>query len=141
MTKEQIIKRAEEIIQKRAEKNEHNFCTLALMDTDDYPTTTTITISKADGIKWVTFCTGTGAKSDKIKHSNKASVCINDDTYHISLVGTIEEITDLEIKKEMWYEGLANHFKGYDDPDYCVLKLTTKKYSMLVDWQEAKGTI
>lgn len=138
---EKIIERAAELISERSAKNDHNFVTLALMDIDGYPYTTTISISKSEGIKWLTLCTGTGSQAKRIANCNKASVCINEDTYHISLIGTIEEITDLETKKEMWYEGLGNHFTGYEDPNYCVLKFTTDRYSMLVDWNSAKGSL
>lgn len=138
---DKIIERAAELIAKRAVGGPENFCTLALIDTEGYPTTTTISISKSDGIRWLTFCTGTNAKSDKINHCNKASVCINSADYHISLTGTIEQLTDPDVKKEMWYDGLKNHFSGYDDPNYCVLKFTTERYSLLVDWQDAKGTL
>lgn len=138
---EEIIARASEIINKKAIGGNKGFCTLALIDTDGYPTTSTISISKADGINWLTFCTGKGSKDDRINHSNKASVCINSDEYHISLTGKIEILTDPDIKKEMWYSGLENHFSGYDDPNYCVLKFTTERYNLLVDWQEAKGKV
>lgn len=68
-------------------------------------------------------------------------MCINSPEYHISLTGTIEQITDLDVKREMWYNGLKNHFSGWDDPNYCVLKFTTERYSLLVDWQEARGNL
>lgn len=132
---EKIISRAGEIVAERI-VSPMNFCTLAYMDRDGYPHATTISISKADGIRWLTFCTGTGVISGFIK----AGVCINSSEYHIGLRGNIERITDPEIKKEMWYDGLKNHFSGWDDPDYCVLKFTSERYSLLVDWQEAKGT-
>lgn len=137
---EKIIKRAGEIIAERI-GTPQNFCTLAFVDLDGYPHTTTISISKADGIRWLTFCTGTGSKSEIINNCNKASVCINSAEYHISLTGTVEQITDLDVKKEMWYNGLKNHFSGYDDPNYCVLKFTTERYNLLVDWQEARGKV
>ncbi len=135
-----IIDRAGEIIAERA-RGSYNFVTLAFVDLDGYPHTTTISISKSEGIRWLTFCTETGAKQDIINCCNKASVCINSPEYHISLTGTIEQITDLDVKREMWYNGLKNHFSGWDDPNYCVLKLTTERYSILVDWQEARGNI
>lgn len=137
---EKIIERAGEIIEERI-GTPQNFCTLAFVDLDGYPHTTTISISKADGIRWLTFCTGTGAKSAIINNCNKASVCINSSEYHISLTGTVEQITDLDVKKEMWYNGLKNHFSGYDDPNYCVLKFTAERYSLLIDWQEARGKV
>lgn len=137
---EKIIARAGELIAERI-GGPQNFCTLAFVDPDGYPHTTTISISKADGIRWLTFCTGTGAKDYIINNCNKASVCINSSEYHIALTGTIEQINDSEVKKEMWYDGLKNHFSGWEDPNYCVLKLTTERYNFLVDWENAKGNI
>lgn len=137
---EKIIQRAEEIIAERIAGSQ-NFCALTFIEPDGYPHTTTISVSKADGIRCLTFCTGAGAKSAIINNCNKASVCFNSSEYHIGLVGTIEQITDSEVKKEMWYDGLKNHFSGWDDPNYCVLKFTAERYSLFVDWQDVKGTI
>ena len=134
------IDRAGEIITQRA-CGSQNFVTLAFVNWDGYPHTTTISISKSEGIRWLTFCTGTGAKKDTIDRCNKASVCINSSDYHIALTGTIEQITDFDVKKEIWYNGLKNHFSGYDDPNYCVLKFTTERYNLLVDWQAVQGNI
>lgn len=53
----------------------------------------------------------------------------------------VEVLTDPEIKSEMWYDGLANHFSGPEDPDYCVLRFKTKRYNLLVDWKEARGEL
>lgn len=137
---EKMIERAGEIIAGRA-GGAQNFCTLAFVDRDGYPHTTTISISKSEGIRWLTFCTGTGAKADIINHCSKASVCVNSEEYHIALTGTIEQITAPDVKKEMWYDGLKNHFSGWEDPNYCVLKFTTERYNLLVDWQAAKGSL
>lgn len=137
---EKIIQRAEEIIAERI-AGQQNFCALTFVEADGYPHTTTISVSKAYGIRWLTFCTGTGAKSAIIDNCNKASVCFNSSEYHIGLVGTVEQLTDPEVKKEMWYDGLKNHFSGWDDPNYCVLKFITERYSLFVDWQDVKGNI
>ena len=137
---EKIIKKAEEIIAERI-GGPQNFCALTFVEAVGYPHSTTISISKADGIRWLTFCTGTGVRASVIENCSKASVCINSSEYHIGLVGTIEQITDLDVKKEMWYNGLENHFSGWDDPNYCVLKFTAERYSLFVDWQDVKGNI
>lgn len=137
---QEVITRAGEIVQKRV--GEGSYCTMALIDFDGYPTASTITASKADGIRWVTFCTGIGAnKPNRIRKCNQASICFNADDYNITLVGTIEIVTDPEVKKEMWYEGLANHFSGPEDTNYCVLRFTTESYNLLVDWKEARGRL
>ena len=136
----EIIKQAGEKVQKNT--GENSYCVLALVDLDGYPTTSTITASKANGIKWLTFCTGLGSiRTNRIDKCNRASVCFNAEDYNITLVGTMEILTDLDIKKEMWYEGLTNHFSGPEDPSYCVLRFNTQRYNLLVDWKEARGVL
>lgn len=137
---EEIIARAGEVVEKNT--GETSYCVLALIDLDGYPTASTITASKADGIRWITFCTGLGGtRTNRINNCNRASICFNASDYNITLVGTIEVITDPEVKKEMWYSGLSNHFSGPEDPNYCVLRFTTERYNLLVDWEMATGTL
>ena len=137
----------QEIITKAGEIVENNtgvetYCVLSLLDLDGYPTTSTITASKSDGIDWINFCTGLGSsKTNRINMCNRASVCFNASDYNITLVGTIEILTDPNIKKEMWYDGLSNHFSGPEDPDYCVLQFRTERYNLLIDWKELKGIV
>ncbi|NSB30211.1 pyridoxamine 5'-phosphate oxidase family protein [Clostridium saccharoperbutylacetonicum] len=137
---EKIIARAGEIVEKNTK--EGTYCELALIDLEGYPTVSTITASKADGINWLTFCTGIGSdKAIRVNKCNRASVCFNSDEYNITLVGTIDIITDPDVKKEMWYGGLTNHFSGPQDSNYCVLRFKTERYNLLVDWEEAKGRL
>ena len=137
---QEIISKAGEIVAKNT--GEAGYCALALIDLDGYPTASTISAAKADGIKWLTFCTGLGSpKVDRIKKCNRASVCFNSAGYNITLVGTIEILTAADVKEEMWYGGLTQHFSGPEDPNYCVLKFKTERYNLLVDWQEARGIL
>lgn len=137
---QEIIIKAGEIIEKNTGIG--TYCILAQIDLDGYPTASTITASKADGINWITFCTGLGGtRTNRINKCNWASVCFNAVDYNITLVGTMEILTDSGVKKEMWYGGLANHFSGPDDPNYCVLRFKTERYNLLVDWKEARGRL
>jgi general stress protein 26 len=137
---QEIIKKAGEIV--ATNTGSESYCVLALFDVDGYPTASTISASKADGINWITFCTGFGGtKTNRISKCNQASVCFNSPEYNITLVGDIEVLTDPEVKKEMWYEGLSNHFNGPEDPNYCVLRFKTQRYNLLVDWEEDRGTL
>lgn len=46
----------------------------------------------------------------------------------IMLIGTMEVLQDLEIKKELWHDKDVMYYKkGVTDPDYCVLKFTARK--------------
>ena len=137
---EKIISKAGEIVEQNT--GEMTCCELALIDLEGYPTVSTITASKADGINWLTFCTGLGSdKANRIKRCNRASVCFNSDEYNITLVGTMDIITDPDVKNEMWYGGLSNHFSGPQAPNYCVLRFKTERYNLLVEWKEAKGRL
>ena len=61
--------------------------------------------------------------------------------YHIALMGEVQVCTDLETKREMWYDGLADHFSGPEDENFAVLRFTTKSYSLWVDYTEVKGAL
>ena len=137
----EIIKKAGEIIGQNI--GEEAYCVLSLIDKDGYPTASTITAAKADGIARISFCTGLESnKAKRIEKCNRASVCFNTGgEFNITLVGTIEIVTDPEVKREMWYDGLSSHLSDADDPNYCVLQFTTKRYNLFVDWTEAAGTL
>jgi Uncharacterized stress protein (general stress protein 26) len=59
----------------------------------------------------------------------------------INLVGEIEIIMADDVKREMWYDGLGHHFTGSDDPNYCVLKFTTKRYKLFSDYEDMAGVL
>ncbi|MCL2366819.1 MAG: pyridoxamine 5'-phosphate oxidase family protein [Oscillospiraceae bacterium] len=146
---EKAIKRAEEIIKsKTAEVNMGAGVVLSLIDHEGYPTASTLSISKAEGIRQITFGGSLDSnKAKRAKENSRASVCIFDDDYeggsyyNITLVGDIEVITNIELKKKTWYQGLEEHFPGgVDDPNYCVLKFTTKRYNLWVDVEAEETT-
>ena len=147
---EKAIAKAEEIIKsKTAAVNMGVGVTLSLLDDEGYPTTSTLSISKADGIRRLTFASTLDSnKAKRAKENSRASICIFDDDYeggayyNITLVGNIEVVTDMEMKKETWYQGLEEHYPngGIDDPNYCVLIFTTKRYNLWVDINEEETT-
>ena len=142
---EGIIAKAEKILSGLT-KFEHGClecCVLAQIDADDYPTAATISPAKIDGIKRVFFCSGTG--SNWVKRAvkcNHASVCFNSEEkqYNITLIGDIEVLTDLDTKKEMWFDGMGTYFSGPEDPNFCVLQFTTQRYSLMLNEHDANGS-
>jgi len=148
MSKKAIAKAEEIVKSKTAAVNMGVGVTLSLLDHEGYPTTSTLSISKADGIRQITFGAFLDSnKAKRAKEDSRACVCIFDDDYesgayyNITLVGDVEVVTDTETKKETWYEGLEEHFLGgIDDPDYCVLKFITKRYSLWVNMEEEETT-
>ena len=141
---QKAIKRAEEIIHsKTAAVNMGAGVTLSLFDHEGYPTTSCLSISKADGIRQIYFAAGLSSnKGKRAMECSRASICVFDNDfennayYNITLVGDVEVVTDPAVKKDVWYDGLEEHFPngGADDPDYCVLLFTTKRYNLWVDF-------
>ena len=129
---QEILTKINEIIKKHTVQNgvfKGEICVLSLIDEDGFPTASVLTPSKSDGINWVTF--GTLLNENRAKRSaanKKASVCFSSNAYCINLVGEIEVITSADVKHDMWYDGLSEFFTNPDDPNYCVLKFTTKRY-------------
>ena len=145
---QEIIARAGEIINSKAgykdEFGMEGYATIAVMDEFGYPTASTYVIFTANGINWLTFATGSDRDIVKrINKNNRASVCINTSEYNITLVGTIEIVTDPAVKKDMWLPAMddGSHWSGPDDPNFCVLRFTTERYSLFVGYEEVKGTI
>jgi len=141
-----VISRAGEVIRSKAGYiggGMEGYCTLALIDEEGYPSASTLTISKADGIKWITFLSGLSSnKAERIGRCNRGSVCINSSKYNITLVGTLEVLTDPGIKKEMWQEPLGHMYSGPDDPEYCVIRFNTERYNIFFsDGAAAEGRL
>jgi len=141
----EIITKANEIVNNLTSGKagwEKGICALALIDQNGYPTASTLSIGHADGIKTLDFATGLGSnKVARIKKSNRAGVCINSADYNITLVGTIEILTDPQTKQAGWYEGLEHHFSGADDPNYCVLRFSAERYCLFIGGEEVEGTL
>ena len=143
-----LIKKASEIIE--AKKDYPNdgmdgYAVVSLIDENGYPTSSTMSISKADGISWLTFLSDAdGTKAKRIAKSNKACVCLASGEYHISLTGTMAVITDNETKKANWQDAIVEHFNAnWDDPGWAVLRFTTEHYNLFfaADDAEAKGSL
>ena len=143
MDRETILKAGEIIAKNTAQGaavGAEPYCVLALIDENGDPTASAVTPAKAEGIAWMTFCTGFQSnKAKRVAPSDRASVCFCGLDHNVTLTGRMEILTDEATKREMWYEGLMHHFSGPDDPEYCVLRFTTERYNLLVDWKEARG--
>ncbi len=140
---QKAIKKAHEIVNAKSDfvgGGMEGYVSLALIDEDGYPVITTISIAKADGIKWLTFVPGSERNSVKRANKcNRACVCINSRYYHISLVGTIEVLTDVESRKDNWQEPLREYWSGPEEADYCVLRFTTERYTIYLIDKDFEG--
>lgn len=84
---------------------------------------------KIEGSCYYFSCNTSAMRSRQYLKNPKASLYF----YHrgrfqyegIMLVGTMEVLQDIEVKKEIWQNGDTIYYpQGVNDPDYCVLKFT-----------------
>lgn len=139
---EKAVIKASEIIKERSADGAYKdqYCILAQEDLDGRLTAAVITAAKAEGIRQINFCSGIDSNwAKRARRDSRAAVCFDSETYGITLRGRLEIMTDAETKQENWYSGLESHFSGPDDPNYCVLKFTTEKYKLFIDWEETEG--
>jgi len=96
----EIIGKAEEIINDEIKRI--GFCSLGLIDSENYPTVSAITPAKANGIKWIIFIVNAHHnKPKRINLCDKASVCFCGDRsilHNITLVGNIEIVKNIKWK-------------------------------------------
>jgi PhnB protein len=147
---QEAIAKAGEIIGARANyigNGMEGYATVTTIDENGFPSSTTMSISKADGINWLTF--NSDANSNPVKRiagNPKACVCLSSSEYHINLVGTFEILDDIESKRENWQEPLTEYYANVDEAiekGLTPIKFTTFSYNIyIVDGDlEAKGTL
>ena len=132
--KSEAVKKATELINNKVDYiggGMEGYAVINLIDDEGFPTSGATTISKADGVNWITFLTGMDSnKVKRIKRNNKASISLTSSAYNINLVGTFEILTDMESKKANFQQIFDDNHHKLDDPNGCVLKFTTKRYSI-----------
>lgn len=124
-----LVTRAESIMK------EAEYAIISPVDAEGFPRTSAISSLKTEGIRHAWFATG--LKSGKVRciqKNNKVGLCYCDGENNVTLMGTVEILTEPEIKKAMWLEWFIDHFPGgTEDPNYCILKFTTEKMVFWID--------
>lgn len=116
---------------------------MSLLDEDGYPAASMITAAAADGFRWIAFCTGLGwNKPNRAQRDPRSCIYLFDEANFagISLVGRTDVITDLAVKKQMWYDDLGDFFKGPEDERLCVLKFVPERYNIFIENRTIRGT-
>lgn len=141
-----LLNKADELINKCTAHTRESGLTfdwvMALTDELGYPSASMISASRADGTNWIAFCTGVGAnKPNRIKKDPRACIYLFESKSFsgISLTGKIDILTDFETKRKMWYDELADHFKGPEDDGLCVLMFKPERYNIFIDYQTIYG--
>lgn len=112
---------------------------LAVIDEEGSPSASMVSSIHTEGIERAIFSTGiAGSKARRLRRDPRASVCYCDGPNNITLVGTVEIMTDDAVKKKYWLDIFSPFFpEGPAGPDYCVLAFTTRRVSLWVDGIEA----
>ena len=142
-----LLKKAEEIINRSTmhtvgESGCSADWVMALTDEEGYPAASMITAARADGFKWIAFCTGLGwNKPNRAEKDPRACVYLFDKNSFsgISLTGKIEVVTDLETKRQMWYDALDVFFENPEDEALCVLVFLPERYNIFIDGHTIRG--
>ena len=113
---------------------------LGVIDEDGFPSVLTVSIVKSENIREIYFTTNIGSNKEKrLRMNNSASICFRSENNNITLVGTAEILTDQKTKSACWQDWFINHYSGGEtDPAYCVIKLTTKRASLWIDFESAE---
>lgn len=106
---------------------------IASVDQDGFPNMKAMLAPRKIDGNCFYFSTNTSAmRTQQYRNNPKASIYFYQRgrfRYEgIMLTGTMEVLTDAEIKQEIWRTGDTMFYKqGVTDPDYCVLRFTAEK--------------
>jgi general stress protein 26 len=101
---------------------ESGVVTLASVDENGYPRICVLSCLQPKDIGTILVSTGTyGTKASHFKKNPKASVCVFDKRDSVTLIGEVEIVTDMAVKKDIFLDWMYKHFTGVDDPNYFVL--------------------
>lgn len=118
----------QEYVKKFAMKQKTAF--IGSLDEEGFPNIKAVFVPrKIEGNCYYFSCNTSAMRSQQYMKNPKASVYFyNRGRFRyegIMLVGTMEVLQDIEIKKEIWQDGDTMYYsQGVGDPDYCVLKFT-----------------
>ncbi len=142
-----LLKKAEEIVNRSTMHGAENAnggadWVMSLIDEEGYPAASMITASRANGFQWISFCTGKGwNKPNRAQKDPRTCIYLFDEKTFtgISLIGKTEVLTDIETKRQMWFDGLGDVFSGPEDERWCVLLFKPERYNIFIENQTIRG--
>ena len=105
--------------------NEAQIVTVASIDENGYPRPVALVKIKNEG-DVIYVSTGTSsAKTAHFRANPKAGVSIVSGENSVVFTGTMEIVTDENVKRTLWDDWMSPHFPGgVNDPEYCILRFT-----------------
>ncbi len=119
---------------------------ISSIDEEGFPNTKAmLPARKTVGIKEFYFTTNTSSmRVEQYRKNPKACVYYADTRFFrgVMLKGTMEVLTDADIKHECWRIGDDMYYsEGKDDPDYCILKFTAYAGRYYANFKKESFTI
>lgn len=119
---------------------------ISSVDEDGFPNTKAmLPARKTVGIKEFYFTTNTSSmRVEQYRKNPKACIYYADTRFFrgVMLKGTMEVLTDADIKHECWHTGDEMYYsKGKDDPDYCILKFTAQSGRYYASFKKESFTV
>ncbi len=109
--------------------------TLASVNEDGYPRP--VSMAKVCSQGYTEIWTTTGSGSEKVadfKRNKKAGLCYSAYGDSVALRGTVQVVTDDNIRQKMWQEWFIHHFPaGPTDPDYVLLHFLGREATIYID--------
>ncbi|WP_066498181.1 pyridoxamine 5'-phosphate oxidase family protein [Abyssisolibacter fermentans] len=112
--------------------------TLASVNENGYPRICTINKIKANGFSEIYFFTSKrshiNGKATHFQNNTKASVCYNLGSDSVTLIGNVEIVEDMNIKREFDKYCDRNFFKkGVEDPKCFLLRFRTNEATFWIE--------
>jgi general stress protein 26 len=116
---------------------------LGVIDENGFPSVSTVSVIGPENIFEAYFSTNIGSNKEKrLQKNNRASICYREGGNNITLVGDVEILTDQPTKSRFWIDWFIDHYSGGEtDPNYCIIKFTTKRVSLWVENESAEFMI
>jgi len=116
---------------------------IGVIDENGFPSVSTVSVINPESIYETYLSTGLGSnKVRRLSKDNRASICYCVGGDNITLVGEAEILTDQPTKDRLWQDWFINHFPGgKTDPNYCIIKIKTKRVSLWVAQESVESEV
>jgi len=122
------------------------YASFGVIDENGYPSVSAVSLINPENISELYFTTTMDSnKGKRLQNNNKASVNCYTSMNNITLVGETELFSDQETKSKYWENWVALgadiYPNGVSDPNYCLIRFTTKRVSLWIDEEGADFTL
>jgi len=122
------------------------YASFGVIDEDGYPSVSALSLQNPENILELYLTTTMDSnKVKRLQKNNKASINCYTSMNNLTLVGETEIFSDEETKSKYWQEwvdrGSDIYAGGVSDANYCFIRFTTKRVSVLIDEESTEFTI